>query len=177
MCKILKADRYRRATLPLKRTVDALELAAGAKPGLTTVAEPGREKLEPQNEKNPLFVVKNPRFDPLLNPANPGEENAYKREYVRTYVDARKAGWAAHMERHIRGTYPRATPTDDAVSVIDRWLLKAIEIDYPVYDTKIRELLCSVILSHRTDGYTDEDTTGTQMGNFQGEWRGGGFGQ
>lgn len=177
MCKILTAEQYRRATLPLKRAIDALELAADAKPGLTTIAEPGRYKLEPENDKSHLYGVKDPIFDPLRNPGTSDERNAYKREYVRTYADSRKAKWAKDMRDYIRRTYPRATPTDDAVRAVDTWLSNAIQCDYPVYDAEIQKLLCSVILSHRTDGYTDTDTTGTQMGNFQGEWRGGGFGQ
>ena len=171
MRSILTEGEYNRATVPLKQAVDALNLAAKAKPGLTTVAEPGRVR------RGSVYVVPNPRFDPLINPGTPQQRASYRQQYVQTFAGSRSNEWAEHMEGYIRSTYPRATPTDDAVRAIESWLSKAIDCDYPVHDSGIRELLCSVILMERTEGYTDADTTGTQMGNFRGAWRGGGFGE
>lgn len=170
MRPILTDAQYNRATYPLKQAVDRLNQAANARPGLTTVAEPGRVR------RGGVHVVPSPRFDPLFNPGTPQQRASYQQEYVQTFAGSRGNEWAAHMEGYIRKTYPRATPTDDAVRSIGSWLSRAIDCDYPVHDSEIRELLCSVILMERTEGYTDADTTGTQMGNFRGAWRGGGFG-
>lgn len=170
MISILSLGDYNRAAIPLKRAVDALNMKARAMPGLDVVAEPGRER------RNGMYVVQNSRFDPLINPGTAQERADYRVGYVATYAGARMREWEDHMEAYIRSTYPRATPTDDAVQSIGSWLEKAIDCGYPVYDAEVRELLCSVILMERTEGYEGQDTTGTQMGNFQGAWRGGGFG-
>lgn len=176
MKSILAHDRYLRATVPLKRAVDALNLAARGRPGLTIVAEPGAQKLEPGNDESHLYVVRNPRFDPLQNPGTDDETDQYKSAYLKSYVDPRKAQWAETMKDFIRKEFVRATPTNDAMDAVESWLSDAIECDYPVYDAELRDLLCHVIVMDRTEGYTDADTTGTQMGSYRGEWRGGGFG-
>ncbi|WP_428669425.1 hypothetical protein [Roseibium sp.] len=166
---LLSEAQYSRAKTPLKLALDKLNLAAKGMHGLDVVAEPGAVI------QNNLVKVANPRFDPLKKPGTKDEIEAYESQYVSTYVSARKSEWKAHMRNYIRDNYARATPTDDAVKSIGGWLKKAVECRYPVHDAKIRELLCDVILMIRTEGFTGEDTTGTQMGNFQGQWRGGGF--
>ncbi|MEO9527275.1 hypothetical protein [Roseibium sp.] len=171
MRSILSSSQYSRAKVPLKMALNALNQKARSMPGLSVVAEPGRV------QRNGQAVVVNPRFDPLLNPGTPQQRAAYQMDYVQTYSDARKREWRDHMERHIRSTFEWATPTSDAVRSLDRWLGDAIDCGYPVYDADVRKLLCGVILMERTEGYVNEDTTGTQMGNFRGEWRGGGFGK
>ncbi|WP_269581023.1 hypothetical protein [Roseibium sp. Sym1] len=171
MKSLLNRDQYNRATLPLKHALNRLNQAARAKPSLEIVAEPGAVFRD-----DGKVVVRNPRYDPLLNPGTQQQISSYTNQCVQTYTSARAGDWAEQMQDHIRSTYSRATPTDDAIRMVDTWLRKAIDHGYPVYDAQIRELLCSFILHMRTDGYADEDTTGTQMGEFRGEWRGGGFG-
>jgi len=163
MPNILTDDELARATPPLKHTVIALNSAANK---AVTLSDAIDEHRKIQTGPN-TFTTTNPTFDPLINPVN--EENTLQ------YYQNRRATWIANMQLYIRKTYPRATPTDDAIGEVPRWLDKAISCGYAVHDVNVQNALVGVVLAVRTAGFIGEDTTGTQMGNFQGKWRGGGF--
>jgi len=66
-------------------------------------------------------------------------------------------------------------PVQNAFNHLDTEMVRAIEIGYPLDDAMVRTSFCNYLLALVTEGYENLDTTGTQIGNYKGEWRGGGF--
>lgn len=67
-------------------------------------------------------------------------------------------------------------PVQNAVREIPRFAKRASSAGYPLEDEEVQKEFADFVLSYVTNGMQGEDTTGTQMGNFRGGWRGGGFG-
>jgi len=158
MPEILTPSEYERATPGLKHATNELNKAANSSASLYQTADADREVNG---------CVSNPTFDPLINPVTD--------ETTQIYYRTRKDTWIEETKKYIRQEFVHATPTFDAEAMIPDWFDKAIDRGYPVHDAKVRKCLARFVMAVRTDGFSDEDTTGTQMGNFQGDWRGGGF--
>ena len=158
MPEILTPSEYQRAKPGLKYAANKLNEAANSSASLYQTADADREVNG---------WVDNPTFDPLINPVTD--------ETTQIYYRTRKESWIEETKKFIRQNFPRATPSFDAETMIPEWFEKAIDCGYPVHDANVRKCLARFVMAMRTDGFSDEDTTGTQMGNFQGDWRGGGF--
>lgn len=66
-------------------------------------------------------------------------------------------------------------PAQNARAIIDDYLPIALQEDYRLDDADVVRRFAYFLLAVATEGFDNEDTTGTQMGNFKGSWRGGGF--
>jgi hypothetical protein len=70
---------------------------------------------------------------------------------------------------------PNKGPVQSALQELDAEMRRAIYLGYPLDNAIVRTDFCNYLLELVTTGYEGLDTTGTQMGNYKGEWRGGGF--
>lgn len=75
----------------------------------------------------------------------------------------------------IISTYGRKGPTENALSELDLFATRAQRASYPLHSPQLQTAFVNFLMAYVTEGFTGKDTTGTQMGNFRGEWRGGGF--
>jgi hypothetical protein len=66
-------------------------------------------------------------------------------------------------------------PVINAREEVENCIKLAIELRYPVNHKVVTKQLGWFLLSLVTDGFDDEDINGTQIGNYLGLWRGGGF--
>lgn len=66
---------------------------------------------------------------------------------------------------------PAMSARQEAATYVDR----AIRQGYKIDQVEIRKELANFLLMLVTEGFKDKDTTGTTVGNFKGDWRGGGF--
>lgn len=66
-------------------------------------------------------------------------------------------------------------PAQNARNEIDTWAAVAIRAHYRLDDAQVQRKFAFFLLAVVTEGFDGLDTTGTQMGNFVGQWRGGGF--
>jgi hypothetical protein len=58
---------------------------------------------------------------------------------------------------------------------LDHCIEAALKEHYCVEDPDVVSGIEYFALALATSGFVGENTTGTQIGNFRGEWRGGGF--
>jgi hypothetical protein len=66
-------------------------------------------------------------------------------------------------------------PVQNAREYLDDCIEAALKEHYRVDHHKVVEGIEYFALALATDGFEGRDTNGTQIGNFRGEWRGGGF--
>jgi len=66
-------------------------------------------------------------------------------------------------------------PAQDVRSVVDNYLKLAIDEKYNFANADVRQKFAYFLLAVVTEGFVGKDTGGTTVGNFKGEWRGGGF--
>ena len=66
-------------------------------------------------------------------------------------------------------------PVQNAFNELDYFAKRAQTAGYFLRDKDVQEKFADFLMLYVTEGMTGADTTGTQMGNFQGTWRGGGF--
>jgi len=66
-------------------------------------------------------------------------------------------------------------PAQNARAEIDQYVRLAIREQYKLDDVNVQKAMAYFLLAVATEGFVETDTTGTQMGNFLGQWRGGGF--
>jgi hypothetical protein len=66
-------------------------------------------------------------------------------------------------------------PVVNAKSEFSTYFQKAVDCGYDFSNAAIISSFAQFLLAVATEGFTGADTTGTQMGNFQGKWPGGGF--
>lgn len=66
-------------------------------------------------------------------------------------------------------------PAQNARNEIDTYGALAIRAHYRLSDPEVQRKFAYFLLAVVTAGFEGLDTTGTQMGNFLGSWRGGGF--
>lgn len=66
-------------------------------------------------------------------------------------------------------------PVQTAVGYLGDCINAALKEHYRLSNDKVKSSLGYFALALATAGFDGEDTTGTQMGQFLGEWRGGGF--
>jgi len=158
-----------RASTALRLAVETLDRAARCQRSLAFAATPGCQQIGGHTFTAPAEV------DPLRNTRE--EIDAKEATYIKAFAKDHGQAWIDHMTGYIRRSFARATPTNDAIRAVPKWLDRAIECRYPVFHEPVREALCQVILAERTEGWVGLDTTGTQIGNFSPteSWRGGGF--
>ncbi|MEW6345964.1 MAG: hypothetical protein AB1704_35430 [Pseudomonadota bacterium] len=66
-------------------------------------------------------------------------------------------------------------PAQDVRSVVNYYLNLAIGEQYDFAKDGVRQSFAYFLLAVVTEGFVGKDTGGTTVGNFKGEWRGGGF--
>ena len=66
-------------------------------------------------------------------------------------------------------------PVINAMDEFTTYFTKVVNFGYDLSVQAVREQFAYFLLAVATQGFAGEDATGTQMGNFQGTWRGGGF--
>ncbi|KUZ64907.1 hypothetical protein WI36_13725 [Burkholderia ubonensis] len=66
-------------------------------------------------------------------------------------------------------------PVQEIPNRIDHYLDLAIREQYNFANEAVKLQFAYFMLSIVTDGFVGQETGGTTMGNFRGEWRGGGF--
>lgn len=66
-------------------------------------------------------------------------------------------------------------PTSNAINNLSYYYELAVNNGYDVTNEHVQKELAKFILVAVTDGYKEEDVNGTQIGQFQGRWPGGGF--
>lgn len=66
-------------------------------------------------------------------------------------------------------------PVDNAHNILDTFARRALVAGYPMGNREVQTAFMYFLMAYVTEGFEGKDTTGTQMGNFQGHWRGGGF--
>lgn len=66
-------------------------------------------------------------------------------------------------------------PAQNARRELDAYYGGALAERYNFGSREVCEAFGYFLLAVVTEGFEDSDTTGTQMGNYQGSWRGGGF--
>jgi hypothetical protein len=66
-------------------------------------------------------------------------------------------------------------PVQNAMGHRDNCIDAALKEHYRVDHERVVSGIEYFALALATDGFEGEDTRGTQIGNFRGEWRGGGF--
>jgi len=88
----------------------------------------------------------------------------YNKEEIRTQV-----------YKHVNSNGSTLGPAIEARSHFDFYFDHAVAEDYRFDDPEVKRHFAHLLLAVATKGFKGKDTTGTQMGNFQGHWRGGGF--
>jgi len=76
----------------------------------------------------------------------------------------------ASVQGRLKGPFQEANST-----YLDKCIQAALAEDYKIDNPSVQSKIGYLALSLATDGWSGKDTTGTQMGNFLGHWRGGGF--
>lgn len=66
-------------------------------------------------------------------------------------------------------------PSQSALGELDKMARRAEAAGYPLEDENVQEAFLGFLMTLVTEGFENQDTTGTQMGNYRGDWRGGGF--
>ncbi|MCB1764512.1 MAG: hypothetical protein KDJ22_00415 [Candidatus Competibacteraceae bacterium] len=79
------------------------------------------------------------------------------------------------VQSKITRTYGRKGPTENAFNALGSLATRAQSAGYPLHSPQLQEAFVNFLMAYVTEGFVGKDTTGTQMGNFQGKWRGGGF--
>jgi|GEM_PF-2462802 len=79
------------------------------------------------------------------------------------------------IKTKITRNFGKKGPTENALSELDSFATRAQRAGYPLHNPQLQEAFMYFLMAYVTEGFVGEDTTGTQMGNFRGEWRGGGF--
>jgi hypothetical protein len=86
--------------------------------------------------------------------------------------------WIDHIRAGVLKPKGRNGGTDvnrSALSHIGQWLPAAIGLHYNMADSKIGTLFADFCLARETGSMGAGDASGTTMGNYQGDWRGGAF--
>lgn len=136
-------------TIPLRRAVDNLTQVA------TQVAHQESENNRIRNR----YIMKGL---PSAQPPQPQQPS------VGAFIEAITSKIVSTYRRH-KG------PSQNALAQLDGLAQRAQAAGYPLGKTDVQDAFLGVLMSYVTDGFKGEDTTGTQMGNYQGSWRGGGF--
>lgn len=66
-------------------------------------------------------------------------------------------------------------PAQNAKGMLTEYVKLAIREQYRLDVPAVQTAMGHFLLAVATEGFVETDTTGTQMGNFLGSWRGGGF--
>ncbi|MBM3114982.1 hypothetical protein [Jeongeupia naejangsanensis] len=66
-------------------------------------------------------------------------------------------------------------PCQNALQELPSLAIRAKLAGYPLENSNVQKAFFGFLMSYVTEGFVNQDTTGTQMGNFQGKWHGGGF--
>lgn len=66
-------------------------------------------------------------------------------------------------------------PAQNARAELNQYVRLAIREQYRLDVPAVQKAMADFLLAVATEGFVDGDTTGTQMGNYLGNWRGGGF--
>ena len=98
---------------------------------------------------------------------NPDERQTYIKE-LKTIVDIIKND----MNKKDGAT---KGPVINARSEVEKNLKMAIDLGYRVGEKEVQEALRSFCMALATEGFENKDTTGTQIGQYKGEWPGGGI--
>lgn len=79
------------------------------------------------------------------------------------------------IKDRITRTWGKKGPTENAFQELAWLAARAQKAGYPLHKPKLQKAFMYFLMSYVTVGFEGQDTTGTQIGNFQGDWRGGGF--
>ena len=75
----------------------------------------------------------------------------------------------------LKSAYGIKGPVLNAFNDLDNFAKRAQTAGYFLRDKDVQEKFANFLMLYVTEGMIGKDTTGTQMGNFPGQWRGGGF--
>ena len=81
------------------------------------------------------------------------------------------------VQQYLNKTYGKNKgPVINAMEEFSYYFNLANQEQYNFNNQNVVKDFANFLLAVATEGFKEEDTTGTQMGNYQGDWRGGGFG-
>lgn len=133
-------------TIPLRRAVDNLTQVA------TRVAH-----QESENNR-----IRNRYISKVLPTAQPPQPQPPSLDAFKEAITSK-----------IASTYGRNKgPSQNALAQLDGLAQRAQAAGYPLGNADVQDAFLGVLMSYVTDGFKGEDTTGTQMGNYKGNWRG-----
>jgi len=63
-------------------------------------------------------------------------------------------------------------PVGSALQDCDSYAVRAQSAGYPLHNSKVQEAFAEFLMSLHTSGFAGEDTNGTTIGNYKGDWGG-----
>jgi hypothetical protein len=130
--------------------------------------EAERSRLKADRLRKQFFSNKFPNAENQFFSNASGPRVSMEQFKLRDFKEAIKGKMIGHYGK-------RLGPCENAVAQLDRLAKLALDAQYPLDSALVQNAFLEFLMLYVTEGFEAKDTTGTQMGNFLEEWRGGGF--